>query len=266
MSEAAVLRVAAVGDIHCTRASAGKLQPLFAEAARLADVLLLCGDLTHRGLPDEARLLVRELKTASVPVLAVLGNHDFESNEVESLVRVLEDGGVNVLDGETWEKDDVGFAGVKGFGGGFGECSLAPWGEPVLKQFVQEATQESLKLERALAALRTRRRVAFMHYAPIVATVAGEPLEIQPFLGSGRLEEPLDRYHVDVTFHGHAHRGSLEGRTRGGSPVYNVALPLLQSRAKSPSLLVLDLEALAPAGESPAVATSAPGQGGSHAV
>jgi hypothetical protein len=117
-----------------------------------------------------------------------------------------------------------------------------------------------------LASLRTRRRVAFMHYAPIVATVAGEPLEIQPFLGSGRLEEPLDRYHVDVTFHGHAHRGSLEGRTRGGCPVYNVALPLLRGKDASPTMLVLDLEALAPAGESPAAATTASGQGGSHAV
>jgi Icc-related predicted phosphoesterase len=261
------MRIAAVGDVHCsTKKSEGHLQAVFAEAAQHADVLLLCGDLTHRGLPDEGRLLVRELKAASVPVLAVLGNHDFEANEVEALVRVLEDGGVNVLDGETWEKDDVGFAGIKGFGGGFGEFSLAPWGEPVLKQFVQEATAESLKLERALSALRTRRRVALMHYAPIAATVAGEPLEIQPFLGSGRLEEPLDRYHVDVTFHGHAHRGSLEGRTRGGTPVYNVALPLLQSRGASPSVFVLDLEALAPARDSPAAATGAGSQGGSHAV
>ena len=152
------MRIAAVGDVHCTKKSEGQLQALFAEAAQHADVLLLCGDLTHRGLPDEARLLVRELKTASVPVLAVLGNHDFESNEVDALVRLLEDGGVNVLDGETWEKDDVGFAGVKGFGGGFGEFSLAPWGEPVLKHFVQEATAESLKLERALSTLRSHSR------------------------------------------------------------------------------------------------------------
>ena len=148
-----------------------------------------------------------------------------------------------VLDGETWQKDDVGFAGAKGFGGGFGETSLAPWGEPVLKRFVKEAMQESLKLERALASLRTRRKVALMHYSPIVATVEGEPLEIQPFLGSSRLEEPLDRYHVDVTVHGHAHRGTLAGRTRGGSPVYNVALPLRLAKRRPP-LLVLDLEAL----------------------
>ena len=227
------MRIAAVGDVHCSKKSEGQLQALFAEAGARADVLLLCGDLTApRAARRGARCWCASSRPRACPSLAVLGNHDFESNEVEALVRVLEEGGVNVLDGETWEKDDVGFAGVKGFGGGFGESSLAPWGEPVLKAFVQEATQESLKLERALASLRTRRRVAFMHYAPIVATVAGEPLEIQPFLGSGRLEEPLDRYHVDVTFHGHAHRGSLEGRTRGGCPVYNVALPLLQGEGR----------------------------------
>jgi len=262
------MRIAAVGDVHCGKSSEGQLQAVFAEAGQRADVLLLCGDLTHKGQPDEARLLLRELKSVGVPVLAVLGNHDFESNEVEALTRVLEEGGVNVLDGETWEKDDVGFAGVKGFGGGFGECSLAPWGEPVLKQFVQEATQESLKLERALASLRTRQRVALMHYAPVAATVVGEPLEIQPFLGSSRLEEPLDRYRVDVTFHGHAHRGSLEGRTRDGRPVYNVALPLLQAKAGGAPFLVLDLEALqaGPASALHAQSAARRPQGGSDAV
>jgi Icc-related predicted phosphoesterase len=249
------MRIAAVGDVHCTRGSDGQLQAIFAEAGARADVLVLCGDLTHKGQPDEARLLLRELKAATVPVLAVLGNHDFESDAVEPLLHVLEEGGVTVLDGETWQKDDVGFAGAKGFGGGFGETSLAAWGEPVLKQFVNEAMQESLKLERALASLRTRRKVALMHYAPIAATVEGEPLEIQPFLGSSRLEEPLDRYHVDVTLHGHAHRGSLAGRTRGGSPVYNVALPLRVAKRRPP-LLVLDLEALEP-GSSESVAPSA---------
>lgn len=263
---APVVRVAALADLHCTKTSQGAFQPLFARVSEAADIAVLAGDLTDYGLPEEAAVLAKELTALRVPAAAVLGNHDLESGKSAEVGQILRDAGLHLLDGDACELAGVGIAGVKGFGGGFGECSLAPWGEPVLKQFVQEATQESLKLERALAALRTRRRVAFMHYAPIVATVAGEPLEIQPFLGSGRLEEPLDRYHVDVTFHGHAHRGSLEGRTRGGSPVYNVALPLLQSRAKSPSLLVLDLEALAPAGESPAVATSAPGQGGSHAV
>jgi Icc-related predicted phosphoesterase len=236
------LRIAALGDVHCSKASGGQFQALFAEAGQRADVLLLCGDLTQKGLPDEARILVRELKAATVPVLAVLGNHDFESNDVPALTDVLEEGGVTVLDGEVWERGDVGFAGVKGFGGGFGEWSLAPWGEPAMKLFVEEATKETLKLERALASLRTKHRVVLLHSAPISATVLGEPLEIHPFLGSSRLEEPLDRYHVDLTFHGHAHKGSLEGRTRGGRRVYNVALPLLKDDSSDLPLLVVDLE------------------------
>ncbi len=236
------MRIAAVGDVHCTKGSSGQLQGLFGEVGKHADVLLLCGDLTHKGLPDEARVLVKELKATSVPVLAVLGNHDFESDEQVAVTGILEEAGVNVLDGEAWERDDVGFAGVKGFGGGFGECSLAPWGEATLKQFVQETMNETLKLERALASLRTSRRVALLHYAPIAATVVGEPAEIRPFLGSSRLEEPLDRYQVTVAFHGHAHKGTLEGRTRGGRPVYNVALPLLRASRPELPLLVVDLD------------------------
>jgi len=235
------MRIAAVGDVHCDRNSGGGLQALFAEAAKRADVLVLCGDLTQKGLPDEARILVRELKAATIPVLAVLGNHDFESNEQEALTAILEEGGVSVLDGETWERGEVGFAGVKGFGGGFGETSLAPWGEAALKAFVQEATQETLKLERALASLRTARRVAVLHYAPIAGTVAGEPREIYPFLGSSRLEEPLDRYRADLTLHGHAHKGAFQGATRGGHPVYNVALPLLKERQPDLPLLIVEI-------------------------
>jgi Icc-related predicted phosphoesterase len=260
------MRIAAVGDVHCSKKSEGQLQAVFAEAAQHADVLLLCGDLTHRGLPDEARLLVRELKTASVPVLAVLGNHDFESNEVEALVRVLEDGRR-----QRARRRDLGegrrrLRRRQGLRRRLRRVEPRPWGEPVLKQFVQEATAGEPQARARAGVAAHAAAVALMHYAPIAATVAGEPLEIQPFLGSGRLEEPLDRYHVDVTFHGHAHRGSLEGRTRGGTPVYNVALPLLQSRGASPSVFVLDLEALAPARDSPAAATGAGSQGGSHAV
>ena len=172
---------------------------------------------------------MRDLAAATVPVLAVLGNHDFEAGEVDA-VAAPRGGRGDLLDGDAWERDDVGFAGVKGFGGGFGEWALAPWGEPALKGFVEEATREVLKLERALSSLRTAKRVALLHYAPIAATLVGEPLEIHPFLGSSRLEEPLDRYRVDLTFHGHAHKGSFEGRTRGGRRVYNVALPLLEER------------------------------------
>jgi Icc-related predicted phosphoesterase len=235
------MRIAAVGDLHCGKTSGGKLQGLFADVGQHADVLLLCGDLTHKGHPDEARILVRELKEASVPVLAVLGNHDFESGEAETVTHILEEAAVVVLDGDGWERGDVGFAGVKGFGGGFGEWSLAPWGEPAVKQFVEEATRETLKLERALSSLRAQRKVVLLHYSPILETVMGEPPEIYPFLGSSRLEEPLDRYHVDVTFHGHAHKGTHAGRTRGGSPVYNVALPLLREQPAALPFLVLEL-------------------------
>jgi Icc-related predicted phosphoesterase len=236
------MRVAAVGDVHCTRRSRGQLQGLFGSVAGRAEVLLLCGDLTQEGRPEEAQVLAGELEAAEVPVLAVLGNHDFEADAPQQVTEILEAAGVVMLDGRAWEKDGVGFAGVKGFGGGFGEGSLAPWGEPTLKRFVEETIAEALKLERALASLRTERRVALMHYAPIAATIAGEPTEIWPYLGSSRLEEPLDRYQVRATFHGHAHRGTLEGRTRGGRPVYNVALPLmLESRPELP-FLVIDLD------------------------
>jgi Icc-related predicted phosphoesterase len=205
------------------------LQPLFAQAAAHADVLILCGDLTDTGVAEEAQVLADELARAvKVPILAVLGNHDYEEEQQLEIRRILSQVGVVVLDGEIHEVGGVGFVGVKGFGGGFGRRTLEPWGEPSIKQFVREAVNEALKLESGLARLRTRKRVAILHYAPIEATVTGEPREIYPFLGSSRLEEPLDRYGVSVAFHGHAHGGVPEGRTRAGVPVYNVAVPLLR--------------------------------------
>ena len=238
------VRLAAVGDIHCTRTSAGTLSPLFVEAAGQADVLLLAGDLTDYGLPEEALVLVRELADVKIPILAVLGNHDFESGKEDEVTRILADAGVRMLDGDGVEIRGVGFAGVKGFGGGFGRRTLEPWGEAATKAFVHEAVEESLKLERALARLRTPQRVALLHYAPIEATVEGEPREIFPFLGSSRLEEPLNRYGVSMAFHGHAHRGVPEGRTSAGVPVFNVALPLL--RKILPSLPIRIVEVAAP--------------------
>ena len=228
---ASVVRVAAVADLHCAKAmAAGTFQPLFAQVAERADVLALAGDLTDYGLPEEARLLVRELAAAKVPVVAVFGNHDFESERPDEVRQILTEGGVTVLDGESCEILGVGFAGVKGFAGGFGERALQSWGEPILKRFVREAVDEALKLESALARLRTPSRIALMHYSPIRATVECEAPEITPFLGSSRLEDPLNRYPVVAVFHGHAHRGSPEGRTSTGVPVYNVALPLLRRR------------------------------------
>ncbi len=223
------LNLAAIGDLHCTRASQGKLQPIFACIAGKADVLLLCGDLTDNGTAEEARVLVNELsKTVSVPKLAVLGNHDYESARPEEVRQVLTEAGIVVLDGDAVVLHGVGFVGVKGFAGGFGRRMLEPWGEPIIKQFVQEAVLESTKLESGLARLRVDTRIAMLHYSPVEATVVGESSEIMPFLGCSRLEEPLNRHGVTAVFHGHSHYGSPEGRTREGIPVYNVAAPLLR--------------------------------------
>ena len=223
------VRIAAVGDLHFGRAGYGPpLRSLFAEVVERADVLALCGDLTDSGDPDEARALARALATATIPTVAVLGNHDCESGKLPEVSRILCDAGVHVLDGGSFEIFGVGFAGVKGFAGGFGRRALGPWGEEIIKLFVQEALNEALKLETALARLRTERRVVLLHYSPIEGTVEGEPKEIYPYLGSSRLEEPLTRYPVDAVFHGHAHHGAAEGRTKTETPVYNVSLNLLQ--------------------------------------
>ncbi|HEY8021249.1 MAG TPA: metallophosphoesterase [Thermoanaerobaculia bacterium] len=225
------VRIAAVADLHYARDAAQRvpLRDLFAQASRACDVLLLPGDLTDRGLPDEAQGLAREIHAAvGVPVVAVLGNHDFESSQPEEVRRILVESGIKVLDGEAVEVEGIGFAGVKGFCGGFGKRALGPWGEEIIKQFVHAAVEEALKLESALARLRRMRRVVVLHYSPIQETVEGEPCEIFPFLGSSRLAEPLGRYRVDAVFHGHAHRGAEEGRTVAGAPVYNVGLPVLR--------------------------------------
>jgi Icc-related predicted phosphoesterase len=223
------LRIAAMGDIHCTKSSAGRFASLFAQAARAADVLVLCGDLADYGLPEEAKILAKELEAAAgMPVLAVLGNHDFESGQQTEVDKILTDAGIIVLDGEMVELHGVAFAGTKGFGGGFGKAALQPWGENAIKAYVREALDESLKLESALAKARSPRKIAVLHYSPIAETVVGEPPEIFPFLGSSRLEEPIDRYNTTLVLHGHAHRGSLEGKTKTGIPVYNVSIPLLR--------------------------------------
>jgi len=222
------VRFAAVGDLHCTKESAGTLRGFFAQASEAADALLLCGDLTDYGLADEAKVLADELSVVSVPVVAVLGNHDYESGAPDQVRQILAAVGVKVLDGEACEIHGVGIAGAKGFAGGFGRGSLGAWGEPAIKQFVSEAMHEAMKLESALAKLRTPQRIALLHYSPVAGTVQGEPMEIFPFLGSSRLEDPLVRYPVNAIFHGHAHRGTLQGQTVNGVPVYNVAKPLLQ--------------------------------------
>ncbi|HET6246874.1 MAG TPA: metallophosphoesterase [Tepidisphaeraceae bacterium] len=224
-------RIAAVGDLHCKTSSQGAFHDLFARISQDADVMVLCGDLTDHGLAEEAHVLVRELSTASaIPAVAVLGNHDFESGKADEVRKILCDAGVHLLDGDATEVRGIGFAGAKGFAGGFGRGTLSAFGEPIIKRFVQEAVEEAMKLEAALLRLRTPHRLAVLHYAPIAATVEGEPREIFPFLGCSRLEEPLNRYRVNACVHGHAHNGTLEGRTTAGAVVYNVSLPLLRKR------------------------------------
>ena len=223
------VRLAAMSDIHVGKTGHGVLASVFAQASERADVVVMCGDLTDYGLPEEARVLAKEVATAlRVPCVAVLGNHDFEAGKQDEVRQILTDAGVTVLDGDSCEVHGVGFAGVKGFCGGFGRGALGPWGEEIIKIFVREAVNEAFKLESALARLRSPHRVAVLHYSPIRSTVEGEPLEIFPYLGSSRLEEPLTRYPVTAVLHGHAHNGCLEGRTPSGTPVYNVAMPLLK--------------------------------------
>ncbi|HJT19060.1 MAG TPA: metallophosphoesterase [Nitrospira sp.] len=229
--ESGTVRLAAVADLHCPRTSDEELRALFHDLSEEADVLLLCGDLVDYGKPEEARQLAGHLDAVRpMPVVAVLGNHEFECGRQDEVAKILSEHGVTVLDGTTVEFSGVGFAGVKGFCGGFGDRTLQPWGESMLKQFVREAMEETLKLESALAKLRTASRVVLTHYAPIAETVRGEPPEIFAFLGSSRLEEPLNRHGATAVFHGHAHHGSPEGRTLSGVPVYNVAFPLLRRR------------------------------------
>jgi Icc-related predicted phosphoesterase len=250
---AGMVRVAAIGDLHCSRTSQGAFQALFAKIAESADILLVAGDLTDYGLPDEARVLARELAGIHLPIVAVLGNHDVESGKGDEIRQILTDAGVVVLDGDAYETHGIGIAGIKGFGGGFGPRALGPWGEGIIKQFVREAVDEALKLEAALARLRTRHMLAIVHYSPIQQTVEGEPLEIYPFLGSSRLEEPLNRYPVSLVVHGHAHRGQLQGATASGVPVYNVSMPLLiRSFSDRPPFRLFDVPAGDAAADCPA--------------
>ena len=243
------LRVAALADLHCTKSSQGAFQPLFAAVMTSADLLLIAGDLTDYGLPEEAQVLARELSTVRIPVAAVLGNHDFESGKAVEVSKVLTEAGVVVLDGDARELLGVGVAGVKGFGGGFGPHALKPWGEPTLKQFVHEAVDEALKLETALARVRAPYLIAVLHYSPVQQTIIGEPPEIYPFLGCSRLEEPINRYPVSFVLHGHAHRGQLDGATATGVRVHNVSMPLLaRTFPDRPSFRVFEL----PVGTKPA--------------
>ena len=247
-----MIRIAAASDIHCTRTSRGALAPLLSAMAAAADVLVICGDLTDHGHPDEAKVLAHEMTGVRAPVLSVLGNHDYESGHVQDVKDILLDAGMLLMDGDAHEVKGVGFAGAKGFGGGFARGTLSSFGEPAIKAFVQEAVDEAMKLERALQRLDGEQKIAILHYSPIRATIDTEPVEIHPFLGSGRLEEPLNRYQVTACVHGHAHAGVAEGRTGGNVPVYNVSMALMKKHfPEHPPFRLLEVQ-VAKRAEAPA--------------
>ncbi|RKH14179.1 metallophosphoesterase [Corallococcus sp. CA053C] len=220
--------MAAVGDLHCRDDQHGRFRQFVKQVNASADLLLLCGDLTDRGMVEEGKVLAEELSALRVPCAAVLGNHDYEHGQVKDICAELSKVGVHILDGDHFIFEKVlGVAGVKGFGGGFGNATLQAFGEGETKSFVQEAVKESLKLEAALSHLDTEKKVVIMHYAPIPETLEGENIEIRPFLGTSRLSMPIDHYGAAYVFHGHAHHGAREGKTKSGIPVFNVAMPLL---------------------------------------
>jgi Icc-related predicted phosphoesterase len=218
------ITLAAIGDLHVTEESHNRYRDLFIEISEKADVLALCGDLTNFGKISEAEILAEDLRHCTIPMVGVLGNHDYECGVPDEVTRVLQQAGVTMLGEQATVAAGVGFAGAKGFIGGFGRGELGPFGEQAIKVFVDESIEEARKLENGLRSLRTDRAVAVLHYAPIPETVEGEPLEIYPFLGSSRLANAVDRFdNVKAVVHGHAHRGAYAGRTPGGIPVYNCA-------------------------------------------
>jgi Icc-related predicted phosphoesterase len=229
MERAETFRLAAVADLHCRQDQHGRFRELVKMVNGEAEGLVVAGDLTDHGTLEEASTLAEALSELRVPCAAVLGNHDFEGGVVKEIVRVLSEAKVQVLDGDHAVFDKrLGIAGVKGFAGGFEHCMLQAFGEPAVKAFVQEAVNEALKLEAALAQLDYARKIVLMHYAPVLATTEGERVEIRPFLGTTRLVAPCDAFGADAIFHGHAHHGQPEARTPRGIPVYNVAMPVLK--------------------------------------
>jgi Icc-related predicted phosphoesterase len=238
-TERGAIILAAIGDLHVSEQSEHEFRDLFAAMSDSADVAALCGDLTNFGKLSEAEILAEDLKALTIPTVAVLGNHDVEAGCAAEVVKILEQAGVTVLDEQAVVIQGVGFAGVKGFLGGFGRGELGAFGEQAIKTFVDEAINEARKLENALRSLRTERVVAVLHYAPVADTVEGEPLEIYPFLGSSRLADAVDRFdNVKAVVHGHAHRGRHRGATPRGVPVYNCARYVVEAELARPYALI----------------------------
>jgi Icc-related predicted phosphoesterase len=235
------MKIAAVADIHFKPEDQEKNVRQFSMANELADVLVIAGDFTNHGMPDEMRACLAILEHVHIPIVAVLGNHDHESGHQDELAGMLRLAGVHLLDGQCHEIDGVGFAGTKGFCGGFAPYELMPFGEMGIKTFVEIAERESIKLDYALAQLHTPIKIAITHYAPIRETVVGEPEPIFPFLGSSRLQRALDRHKPDLALHGHAHKGTFTAESTTGTKIYNVALHLLRQRGEQHPFTIFNL-------------------------
>jgi Icc-related predicted phosphoesterase len=218
------MKIAAIGDLHCRLDSSELVQKLIGDLQRNFDILLLAGDLTDNGLPEEAEVLAKQLKGLGMPVISILGNHDHEGGKPEEIVGILREAGVTILDGTGVEIDTIGIVGTKGFCGGFDENLVQPFGEEAMKSFIRHSIDEALILENALSKLQQcEYKVVLLHYAPIKATLIGEPPELFPFLGTSWLADSIDRRGADLILHGHAHHGSPFGRTKGNIAVHNVS-------------------------------------------
>jgi Icc-related predicted phosphoesterase len=235
------MKLAAVADIHLKTEDQDKNIRQFSRANELADALVIAGDLTNHGMPDEMRACLAVLEHVHIPIIAVLGNHDHESGHQDELAGMLRLAGVHLLDGQCHEVDGVGFAGTKGFCGGFAPYELMPFGENGIKTFVEIAEREAIKLDYGLAQLHTPIKIAITHYAPIKETVVGEPEPIFPFLGSSRLQRALDRHKPVLALHGHAHKGTFTAESTTGTKIYNVALHLLRQRGEEHPFVIFDL-------------------------
>ena len=231
------LKVAAIADLHAKEEAPNRHRELFSEISNVANVLVIAGDLTDLGKPRQAEILSEDLRACTIPVVAVLGNHDHECGAAEEVSHILRQTGIHLLDGQATEIDGVGFVGAKRFAGGFGRYMLGSFGEPAIKAMVAESVNEAMRLENAMRQVRSTRVLVILHYAPVSDTVAGEPPEISPFLGSSRLAETIDRFRVSAIVHGHAHRGTYQGRTPGGMPVYNVAMGVEKPTGRPYALL-----------------------------
>lgn len=228
-----MIRIAAVGDVHFAEDARGSLRPHLEQLPERADVLLIAGDLTRHGDADEAAVLADELRDIGLPVVAVLGNHDYHLDEEKRITDAMEDAGVVVLEGSCHNVDvgetTLSVVGTKGFGGGFPGAGGSDFGEPEMKAFIRHTMEIADRLGEALRAADGHFKVVLMHYSPVEATLVGERLEIYPFLGSYLLAQAVDVVGADLILHGHAHGGSEKGVTAGGIHVRNVAQPLIQA-------------------------------------